>query len=152
MTGERLQENNSSVMDKCPDAQMIVWCRVIQDGQESAIVSGDGTETRAERKKEEGENVLSLLEDLVMRRKRVEPTPSRGTTTRRLHYECPSISLNFYGEKKKSPERCLYPENDNSLKNQSQSLTRLHTRLLSQSRDEVGNCFGSRADRGSGRY
>ncbi|GFV52129.1 hypothetical protein TNCV_5070501 [Trichonephila clavipes] len=34
MTGERLQENNSSVMDKCPDVQT----KVIQDGSESAIV------------------------------------------------------------------------------------------------------------------
>ncbi|GFW75863.1 hypothetical protein TNCV_4430451 [Trichonephila clavipes] len=38
MTRERLQENNSSMMDKCSDMQTTVWCRGIQDGPESAIV------------------------------------------------------------------------------------------------------------------
>ncbi|GFW06039.1 hypothetical protein TNCV_4478331 [Trichonephila clavipes] len=33
----------------------------------------------------DGENTRSLLEDLVMRRNCVVPTPSRETTTRRLH-------------------------------------------------------------------
>ncbi|GFY46423.1 hypothetical protein TNIN_473341 [Trichonephila inaurata madagascariensis] len=33
----------------------------------------------------DGENERSLLEDLVMRRNCIGPTPSRETTTRRLH-------------------------------------------------------------------
>ncbi|GFW08432.1 hypothetical protein TNCV_2774541 [Trichonephila clavipes] len=38
MTREKLQENNSSLMDKCPDVQTNVRHRGIQDGPDSAIV------------------------------------------------------------------------------------------------------------------
>ncbi|GFX24903.1 hypothetical protein TNCV_3451731 [Trichonephila clavipes] len=95
MTGESLQENNSSVMDKSPDVQTNVWRQVIQDGPESAII-GSRRELRERSGKKntlftcwpdrDGENEWILLEDLVMRRISVVPTPSRETTTRRLHY------------------------------------------------------------------
>ncbi|GFX49077.1 hypothetical protein TNCV_786331 [Trichonephila clavipes] len=79
MTGEGLQENNSSMMDKRPDVQTNVWHQVIQDGPEGAIAKSRRSETemgmrldrywvetRAERKQRKEKTRSSRVGGIVM--------------------------------------------------------------------------------------